>query len=114
MRSSRAWVRFVCIFGGLMFLPRLASPVFAQRAPAAPFVGLPVASVALTIEGRPSEDASLRDAIQTRVGAPLSMADVRDTILHLYSFGRFEDVQVSAQAAPGGQVALGYALSPIH
>ena len=97
-----------------MFLPRLASPVFAQRAPAAPFVGLPVASVALTIEGRPSEDASLRDAIQTRVGAPLSMADVRDTILHLYSFGRFEDVQVSAQAAPGGQVALGYALSPIH
>ena len=97
-----------------MLLLRLASPVAAQPAPAASFVGHPIASVAVTIEGRPSEDASLQDAIQTKVGATLSMADVRDSILHLYSFGRFEDVQVSAAPAAGGKVALSYELSPIH
>ncbi len=101
----------------LVALPWVASAALAQaplQAPAAPFVGQPVASYVLTIEGTPSEDPSLRSAIQTKIGAPLSMTDVRETIAHLYSFGRFEDVQVADDAAPNGRVTLRYDLQPIH
>ena len=39
------------------------------------------------------------------------MADVRETITHLYSLGRFEDVQVEAETRADGGVALRYVLS---
>lgn len=59
-------------------------------------------------------DPSLSNAVQTKVGAALSMTDARETIQHLYSFGRFEDVELLADRAAGGEVALRYELSPIH
>jgi outer membrane protein insertion porin family len=92
-------------------MPDLA---YAQQPPAAAYVDRPVASVTIEIEGRASVDPGLEEAIQTRTGAPLKMADVRETITHLYSLGRFEDVQVEADAAPNEGVALRYVLSPIH
>ena len=42
------------------------------------------------------------------------MAEVRETITHLYSLGRFEDVRVEAAATPDGGVALRYVVDPIH
>jgi len=86
----------------------------AQLPPAAAYVDRPVASVAIEIEGRPSTDPGLNDAVQTRTGAPLKMGDVRETITHLYSLGRFEDVRVEADSAADGGVALRYVLAPIH
>ena len=90
------------------------SSLFAQQPAAAAFVDHPVASVTLTIEGRNSTDPGLLDAVQTRAGAPLKMADVRETITHLYSLGRFDDVRVEAENAPDGGVALRYVLDPLH
>ncbi len=90
------------------------TPAAAQLPPAAAYVDRPVASATLEIEGRASTDPGLLEAVQTRTGAPLKMADVRETITHLYNLGRFEDVRVEAEAAPGGGVALRYVLSPIH
>jgi outer membrane protein insertion porin family len=101
-------------FRGLLLLLSFAAAAAAQQPPGAPFVGLRVDSVELAIEGQPSDDASLKLAIQTRTGQPLSMIDVRETIAHLYSFGRFEDVQVDAQHTATGGVALRYMLEPIH
>ena len=59
-------------------------------------------------------DATLTELIETRVGEPLSVAEVRETIAHLYSLGRFQDVQVEAIDAADGAVALRYTLIPIH
>lgn len=42
------------------------------------------------------------------------MSDVRETITHLYSLGRFSDVQVDATNATGAGVALTFELVPIH
>ena len=42
------------------------------------------------------------------------MASVRDSISHLFSLGRFDDVRVDATLADAGRVALRYELSPIH
>ncbi len=42
------------------------------------------------------------------------MADVRESIAHLYSLGRFQDVQVDASDGSSGGVALRYNLIPLH
>jgi outer membrane protein insertion porin family len=91
-----------------------AASASAQQPPAASYVDRPVADVSVTIEGRPTAEAALLEAVQTRSGSPLKMAEVRQTITHLYSLGRFADVQVDAEAAPNGGVTLRYELKPIH
>jgi outer membrane protein assembly complex protein YaeT len=64
------------------------------------------------------EDAAVTDPlilglVQTRTGMPLAMADVRETITHLISLTRYEDVQVYEDPAAGG-VRLRYVLFPVH
>ena len=110
--------------GGLKALRALVllllgySSAYAQQAPAvqlpaAPYVGRTVTSVSITVEGRPATETALADALQTKVGAPLSMQDVRETMTHFYSLGRFADIQVEADATDAG-VALRFDLRPIH
>jgi len=77
------------------------------------YIGKPIGSVRLVIEGRETTDPLLVQVVETRVGEPLSMAQVRDSVTHLFSLGRFEDVRVDASLDAGG-VALRYELSPIH
>ena len=102
-----AVVASVCLF----LAPRAS---YTQTPAAAAYVDRPVASIAIEIEGRASTDATLLEAVQAKVGAPLKMADVRETITHLYNLGRFEDVRVEATTASGGGVGLRFVLSPIH
>jgi outer membrane protein insertion porin family len=87
-----------------------ASPAIAAIAD---YLGKPVAVVQFVIEGRDATDPSLSDVIETRVGMPLSMADVRESLVHLYSLGRFEDVRVDATLIGAG-VSVRYDLSPVH
>ncbi len=86
----------------------------AQELPGAKYVDHPIRRVTLTIEGRETTEAGLEDLLATRVGRALSMADVRETIAHFYSLGRFENVVVDAESTADGGVALRYALAPIH
>jgi outer membrane protein insertion porin family len=79
----------------------------------ADYLGRPVASVHLTIEGRETTDPVLTKILETASGQPLSMAQVRSSIAHLFSLGRFEDVRVDA-ALESGSVVLRYDLVPIH
>jgi outer membrane protein insertion porin family len=78
------------------------------------YIGKPIESVHVTIEGRETTDATLVSVLETRVGQPLSMAAVRESIAHLYSLGRFDDVRVDATAVGEVRVALRYELSPLH
>src|SRR5436190_5766142 len=97
-----------CLAGVLAIL--IAAPA---RADLADYLDKPVASVRLTIEGRDSEEPKLTVLLVTRAGRQLTMLDVRESVTHLFSTGRFEDVQVDADTTPAG-VALTYALMPIH
>jgi outer membrane protein assembly factor BamA len=90
-----------------------ALPSDAQEPPAAPFVGKSIVSIAIAVEGRPSTDRSLAEAVEMKLNQPLAMQDVRETMTHLYTLGQFDDVQVDADAAPGG-VAITIRLDPIH
>ena len=83
------------------------------RAAVADYVGKPVASVRLVLDGRDTTEPALVQIVETRVGRPLSMSEVRESITHLFSLGRFDDVRVDASMENAG-VVLRYELSPIH
>ena len=86
-----------------------------RRAPtraSADYLGKPVAAVRLVVEGARPTELLLPQIVETG-RAPLSMAEVRESLTHLFSLGRFEDVRVDA-TLEGGGVALRYELVPIH
>jgi outer membrane protein assembly factor BamA len=78
------------------------------------YLDKPIGSVRLLIEGRETSELSIARVVETRVGEPLTMSSVRDSISHLFSLGRFDDIRVDATLAEAGRVALRYELSPIH
>ena len=79
----------------------------------ADYLGRPVASVHLTVEGHETTESALTQVVETAPGLPLSMSQVRSSIAHLFSLGRFEDVRVDA-TLDNGRVVLRYDLIPIH
>jgi len=83
------------------------------RADVAAYLGKPIGSVRLVVEGRDTADSLLNDIVGTAQGQLLSMVQVRETVAHLFSLGRFEGVSVDA-TLEGGRVALRYELVPIH
>jgi outer membrane protein insertion porin family len=86
----------------------------AAAAPArgdiADYIGLPVASVRLVLDGRETTEPALAPLVVVRLGQPFLVRDVRETILHLYALGRFEDVRVDARR-DGTGVAVRFELT---
>ncbi len=85
----------------------------AQVTDVSRFLGRPVTAVHLGVEGRAVQDEALLALVETHVSAPLTMAAVRESILHLFSLGRYEDVVVDAVASAAG-VDLRFQLVPVH
>src|SRR5262245_2664366 len=79
----------------------------------ADYLGKPLVTVRALVEGGTVTDRTVLELIETRAGDQLTMADVRQTIAHLVSLKRFEDVRVEAAPVAGG-VALVYDLVPVH
>ncbi len=77
------------------------------------FVGRPVVAVELHSGGAPLRDEDTLELVETRVGAPLSMRQVRESITHLFSLGRFAGVEVDGTLLAEG-VRLRYALEPLQ
>ncbi len=86
----------------------------AAQSVASRYAGRPVDEVRLQIGTTPSSDPALLGLLEPRIGEPLSIAALRESIQHLYSLGRFQDVQVEAADAPGGGVLLTVTLIPTH
>ena len=72
------------------------------RAEVRDYVGAPVASVAVQVEGRPVSDERLSGLVTTAVGRPLDMRDVRASLARLFSLSIYEDVQVRATRTAAG------------
>ena len=80
------------------------------------YLGRPLVDVRVEVGGVLYTEASVLELIETRVGEPLSMERVRESIDHLVGLGRFEDVRVFADASdtrPGG-VTLRWVLVPVQ
>ena len=89
----------------------LSTPVMAQSESVPRGLGELVVSQSLAIDARSVSDPALLELIQTRAGATLTVAAVRETIAHFMGLGRFDDVVVSVAPAPGG-VVVSYDLVP--
>ena len=114
-RGRRVWPAGRLAAAGLtVALLALGSEAWAASAASVDeYVGKPVLEVRFVSEGRPVPDPALLDLVETRVGPPLSMRQIRESLLHLFTLGRFQDVQVDATPLQQG-VALRYELIPLQ
>ena len=117
-RGQRVWPAARAAAAGVaVALLALGSEAWAGGAASAAsideYVGKPVLEVRFVSEGRPVPDSALLDLVETRVGPPLSMRQIRESLLHLFTLGRFQDVQVDATPLQQG-VALRYELIPLQ
>ena len=76
-------------------------------------VGQPIVEIQLDQEGRVVNEPAVIRLIETRVGDRLSVKSARETIAHLMSLSRYEDVQVFSEPVSGG-VRVKYVLIPQH
>jgi outer membrane protein insertion porin family len=91
----------------------LVSVLFAGQAHAAvtDYIGKPVVEVRVQSRGLDLRDPALLEIVETRVGSPLAMIEVRESMAHLFGLGLYQDVQVDASARDNG-VVLTYNLIP--
>lgn len=107
--ANRAWWRRICVLHFAFFILHNTAPA----ASAQDLVGQTIVEVVVEQEGQRITDPLIQGLLETRVGEPLSMRDVRETFEHLYNLRRFDDVRPIAEAAPGG-VRVRYVLVPSH
>ncbi len=98
----------------LLIILCLLPAVAAAQPSVGQFVGRPVQDVSVFIEKTPADEPGLRELIEVQIGQPLSMERVRESITHLYSLQRFQDIRVDATEAAGGGVHIRFDLVPIH
>ena len=72
-----------------------------------------IAEVLVEQEGAIIRDPVVLGLIETTTGEPFSVRDVRDTVAHLTSLDRYEDVRVFRDSVPAG-VRVRYQLMPLH
>lgn len=79
-------------------------------------LGRTIADVRVEVGGQPFTEPAVLQLIETRIGEPLSMLAVRESIDHLVGLGRFQDVRVHAVRVdqPGSAVALRWVLVPVQ
>jgi outer membrane protein assembly factor BamA len=91
----------------MLVLIACCAPAAAQQ-----YMGKTITDVRVEIAGVVVTEGGVLELIQTRVGEPLVMRDVRETIDHLAGLGRFEDVRVFATSTDQG-VTLRWRLVPV-
>ena len=98
----------------LALLTRVLAPP-PSRLPAASSAALRWSTrCAPSAKGARSPTPAITGLIETAVGRPLSMREVRETIAHLVNLNLFDDVQVLSEPSGGGGVRLIYRLVPMH
>jgi outer membrane protein insertion porin family len=108
--ANPAWFRTIlCLHLAFCILHFIVpSQAMAQES-----IGQPIVDVVVEQEGQRVADPVVLNLLETRVGQPLSMVDVRTTYDHLYNLRRFDDIQTSAEPVAGG-VRVRYTLVPSH
>jgi outer membrane protein assembly complex protein YaeT len=62
------------------------------------------------LDGRPTTESALLRLVEIKTGQPFLVRDVRETVLHLFAMGRFDDVRVDARREGTG-VAVRFELT---
>src|SRR5438270_7797729 len=86
------------------FVVLLTAHLPQARAQYQSFEGKVVKSIQFDPVEQPLEAGELHDILPLKIGAPLSMATVRESIDRLFRSGRYADIQVEAQPYQDGVV----------
>jgi outer membrane protein assembly factor BamA len=78
------------------------------------YLGKPIERLNVFIDSQPTTEIAITDLLETHTGTALAMTDVRESITHLYSLGRFQDVRVDATTSTSGGVNLRFDLVPLR
>ncbi len=105
-RLRRSWAACAA---AVLLLTRAAIAL----ADAADYLGRPVASIRLVVDGKETTEPALSRIVEVRLGQPLSMRDIRETVLHLFALGRFDDVRVDA-SGQGTGVAVRFEMAGVR
>ena len=90
-----------------------AAAVTDARADVVDLLGRRVTDVRLIADGLPVTDRAAIELVETRLGNPLRMADVRQTIDHFVTLGRYADIRVYAEPDGADAVRLRYEVVPV-
>jgi outer membrane protein assembly factor BamA len=104
--AKNRWLRSAAVLHLAFCISHYTAQAHAQ-------VGEPIAEILVEQEGQVVDDPTLTALIETRLGAPLQVSEVRETIAHFMSLNRFDDVQVFADKTDAG-LRLRYSLRPLH
>jgi outer membrane protein insertion porin family len=74
----------------------------------AKYEGLTIAEIHLPAISSATEQQRLSDLLPLKQGQALTHEDIRQSIHVLYNTGRFSDIRVEAEPAPGNQVVLSF------
>ena len=107
MRRLPASTLLLCLQAAVWVLH--GSHAGAQTLPPEPTI----VDVRIEQEGKPVDDPAITSLIETRVGQPLSMRDVRETMAHLISLNRFENIEPLSEPVANG-VRVTWVLEPLH
>ena len=107
MRRPSASILLLCLQAAICLLHGARAD--AQTLPSEPTI----VDVRVEQEGKPVDDPAITSLIETRVGQPLSMRDVRETITHLVSLNRFENIEPMSEPVGNG-VRITWVLEPLH
>ncbi len=77
------------------------------------YLGKIVADIRMVSAGTDVTDPRLRPVLDVRVGRPLTVASIRESVVHLMGLGRFQDVRVDASSVPNG-VRVVFDLLPLR
>ena len=72
-----------------------------------------VTGIEIVQEGQPVTDPAVAGLVEVKVGRSFAMREVRETIAHLISLNRFDDVRVFEEPGPDG-VTVRFDLLPFH
>jgi hypothetical protein len=110
MAKSKCSQLFALCSSLLCLLALFATPA---QAAVTDYIGRTIVEVHLESGAAELRDPRLLEIVDTRAGQPLAMADVRETLAHLFGLGRYQDIRVDAALTDAG-VVLTYRLVPVQ
>ena len=73
---------------------------------ASDFEGTPVADIRFSPRAQPLDPVEIESLLEVKVGAPLDMADIRESIVRLFETGRYANIEVEAVDEQAGLTLL--------
>src|SRR5207237_967327 len=94
LRARHTGKEGVLIVRRLVMTAMLCFLVRPAQASVDDYLGKTISEVHVRSIGTELRDPVLAEIVETKAGTPLTMADVRETLAHLFGLGRYQNIEV--------------------